>query len=234
MPATARTCVITGASRGIGLATALRFARDGYQIIATARTADRLAAAAPHIRAAGGACEPVVADVARPEDARRVVQVAVERFGRVDVLVNNAGVAPLGTIEQLPIADFDAVLALNIAAVFHSTRAVWPIMRKQGGGVIVNISSVAAVDPFPGFAVYGASKAWVNLFSQAMAAEGKPFGIRVYAVAPGAVETELLRSTFPDLPADRTLAPEAVAGVVFEICGDAFVPCSGQTLFVRK
>ena len=121
-----------------------------------------------------------------------------------------------------------------MAAIFHTTRAVWPLMKAQGGGVIINMSSMAAVDPFPGFAVYGASKAWVNLFSQATASEGKPHGIRVFSVAPGAVETGLMRASFPDFPADKTLAPDEVAAVILSLCEPALAPCSGQTLFVRK
>jgi NAD(P)-dependent dehydrogenase (short-subunit alcohol dehydrogenase family) len=189
---------------------------------------------APQVCALGGECEPVVADLARPADAGRLIDAAVARFGRVDVLINNAGHAPLAHIQDLSVEDFDRALALNIAAVFHTTRAVWPVMQRQGGGVIVNISSLASVDPFPGFAVYGASKAWVNLFSQAMAAEGKPLGIRVFSVAPGAVETELLRRSFPDLPAEHTLAPAQVAEVIFRVSDVAFTPCSGQTVFVRR
>lgn len=229
-----RTCLITGASRGIGLATALRFAKAGYTIAAVARQTRDLTPATEQIRAAGVVCEAIEADVAKPQDMRRAIEHAAERFGRIDVLVNNAGCAPLATIEQLEPAEFDQAVALNIAAVYHAARAVWPIMKQQGGGIIVNISSLASVDPFPGFAVYGASKAWVNLFSQALAAEGKQYGIRVYSVAPGAVETSLLRATFPDFPSDATLPPDAVAAVIASVCEESFSPCSGQTFFVRK
>ena len=229
-----RTCIITGATRGIGLATALRFAREKYRIVAAARTADALTQIAAQIRTVGGECEPVVADVAQPEAARQLVQAAVVRFGRVDVLVNNAGIAPCAALDEIPLHDFEGVLALNIGAVFHLTRAVWPVMRRQGGGVIVNISSLASVDPFAGFAVYGPSKAWVNAFSQAAAAEGRSCGIRVYSVAPGAVETQMMRALFPDFPAEKTLAPAEVADVILRLCGPEFAPCSGQTVFVRK
>mgnify|MGYP001186256757 CR=1 FL=1 len=229
-----RTCIITGASRGIGLATALRFAKDGYAVVAAARDPGELAAASRQIQAARAECETVALDMAVPENARRLIDAAVRRFGRVDVLVNNAGCAPLGPIDEISAAEFEQTYRLNIAAVFHTTQAVWPVLKRQGGGVIVNISSAASVDPFPGFAVYGASKAWVNLFSQAVAAEGQPLGIRVFAVAPGAVETKLMRSAFPDFPADRTLAPEEVAAVVRGLCDETWTRCSGQTIFVRK
>ena len=230
----AKTCVITGASRGIGLATALHFAKQGYQIVAAARHETELAAAGQKIEAAGATCQVVVLDVGRPEDARRLIGEAHRRFGRIDVLVNNAGHAPLAPLEKFAAAELDRVLAVNVAASFHTTQAVWPFMQAQHGGVIVNLSSRASVDPFPGFAVYGASKAWVNVFSHALADEGRPHNIRVFAVAPGAVETGLLRGAFPDFPREKTLAPADVARVIVSLCDEAMAPCSGQTVFVRK
>lgn len=229
-----KTCVITGASRGIGLATALRFARQKFNVVAVARREADLKTAAERIQAAGGVCTPIAGDVGDPALARNVIERAAGQFGRVDVLVNNAGVAPLAAIEAFAPADFDRVIAVNIAALFHTTQAVWPIMKRQGGGVIVNISSVASLDPFPGFGVYGASKAWVNLFSQAMAAEGRPVGIRVYSVAPGAVETTLMRGLFPKFPADKTLDPDQVAAVIESVCDERMGYASGTTVFVRK
>lgn len=228
------TCVITGASRGIGLASALRFARGGYNIVTAARHEADLDAAVEQISAAGGECLAVTADVAVPEDAAQIISAAFERFGRVDVLVNNAGRAPLAPLEDLSPDEFDAVTAVNMAGVYHMTRAVWPIMKQRGGGVIVNISSLAAFDPFPGFAVYGASKAWVNLFTKALAVEGKPHNIRVFAVAPGAVETTLMRAAFPDFPTDKTLAPDAVAAVIESVCDERMRAASGETICVRK
>jgi len=229
-----KTCVITGASRGIGLATALRFAKQGCNVAAVARSEADLATAAKQVRALGATCEAIVRDVAAPDGARDAIALAAERFGRVDVLVNNAGVAPLAPIDKFTRAEFERVVAVNMAAVFHTTQAVWPIMVRQGGGVIVNISSVASVDPFPGFAVYGASKAWVNIFSHALAGEGKPLGIRVFAVAPGAVETSLLRASFANFPAEKTLDPDEVAAVIDSVCDERMAHASGDTIFVRK
>ena len=131
-------------------------------------------------------------------------------------------------------ADYERAVAVNVSAVFHATQAVWPIMQKQGGGTIVNVSSLASDDPFPGFAVYGACKAWVNLFTKATAAEGRPHNIRVYAVAPGAVETGMLRERFPDFPAEQSLAPEDVAGTIELLCDERGVHAAGSTLWLRK
>ena len=231
---TPKTAIITGASRGIGLATALRLARRGYNIVAIARDRETLLQAAEHVRHVGGNCETLSADVARPADAPRIVQAAHERFGRVDLLVNNAGTALLRGVEDMTDEELALMLATNVAGVFRLCRAVWPRMKSAGGGTIVNVSSRASVDPFPGFAVYGACKAWVNLFTQALADEGRPLGIRVFAVAPGAVDTDLLRGLFPDLAAGDVLEPDEVAAVIEALAADPMRTCSGQTVFCRK
>lgn len=227
-----QVCIVTGASRGIGLAIARRFVQRGFKLLLVARNQSELKRVAAELGAANTATLAV--DVGVPTAADQIIQTAHERFGRIDILVNNAGVAPLKSIEQTTDDDLRSLLAVNIEAVFRLTRAVWPVMRRQGGGTIVNISSLGSVDPLPGFSVYGATKAWVNLFTKAAAAEGKEFGIRVLAVAPGAVETELLRSRFPDFPAENTLTPDDMAAVVDAACGDALRYSSGQTIFLQK
>lgn len=230
----AKTCLITGASRGIGLATARRFARQGYQIAAVARNRADLQAAADEVAALNTTCLPLAADVGVAAEARRVVQATIERFGRIDVLVNNAGRAPRAVITDFDPVEFEQTIAVNVAAVFHASQAAWPAMKTQHAGVIVNLSSRASVDPFPGFAVYGATKAWVNVFTLALATEGKPHGIRVFAVAPGAVETQMLRGAFPDFPPDRTLDPDDVAAVIESVCDERMASASGQTVFVQR
>lgn len=231
---TEKTCIITGASRGIGLATALRLARAGYHAVIAARHAAELESAAKQIAAVGVGVEAVPVDVSEPAAARELTSVALKRFGRIDVLVNNAGCAPLGSVDQISPEDFQKTLAVNVSAVFHHTQAVWPILRDQHGGTIVNISSVAAFDPFPGFSVYGACKAWVNLYTRATADEGRKLGIRVFAVAPGAVETQMLRSAFPTFPKAQTLDPDAVAATVESLIDERMAYCSGQTIIVKR
>lgn len=225
---------ITGASRGIGLATAQRFARSGHRVLLAAREPTALEAAAETLRAAGADVQAISLDLAEIGAGRKLVDAAVARFGRLDVLVNNAGAAPLSRVADMTDEDFEHVQALNVRAVFATTRAAWPIMQAQGSGVIVNISSAAAFDPFPGFSVYGASKAWVNVFSQALAVEGARDAIRIYAVAPGAVETQMLRSNFPRFPAEKTLAPDDVAAKIEELCADTTAARSGQTVVISR
>jgi NAD(P)-dependent dehydrogenase (short-subunit alcohol dehydrogenase family) len=229
-----QTIVITGGSSGIGLATALRFARRGNTLLLAGRRQTELDAAAAAVRAKGADVAPVRVDLASPNGPTELLDAIRTYGGRVDVLVNNAGAAPYGPIECMTDEAFELGVAVNVRAVFALTRGVWPLMRAQGGGIIVNVSSLSATDPFPGLGVYGASKAWVNLFTHAAAAEGKPHNIRVYAVAPGAVETPLLRGLFAEFPADQTLPPDAIAAVIESLCTPAFAHSSGQTIVVRK
>jgi NAD(P)-dependent dehydrogenase (short-subunit alcohol dehydrogenase family) len=126
------------------------------------------------------------------------------------------------------------MIALNVAATFYACRAAWPLMQQQGGGTIINISSVAAVDPFPGFAAYGASKRFVEGLTAALAKEGTPHNIRLFAIAPGAVETQMLRSAFPDFPEDQCLPPQAIADLALALLNPACHHASGQTIQCKK
>jgi len=231
---TGAVAVVTGAGRGIGRTIALRLARGGFHIAAAARSQDELAATQEAVETTGRRCEAVRTDVTDPRQVSDLVARCLDAWGRIDVWVNNAGAAPVARIADMDLAVFERMMAVNCHAVFYGCRAVWPIMKRQGGGVIVNISSIAAVDPFPGFAAYGASKAWVNLFTSAAAAEGRADGIRVYAVAPGAVETRMLRDSFPDFPSDQTLDPDRVAAVVELLLDPRAAHSSGSVVYVRR
>jgi NAD(P)-dependent dehydrogenase (short-subunit alcohol dehydrogenase family) len=225
-----KTAIVTGAGRGIGRAIALRFARAGANVALVSRSRDQLDGVRREIDAAGHPAVVLPCDVSDVAAVERMVAGALARYGRIDVLVNNAGVAPLGTITEMTAQQFDTMVGTNCRAVFACCRAVWPHMARSGGGTIVNISSVAAEDPFPGFAAYGASKAFVNTFTKALAAEGRPAGIRVVAVAPGAVDTEMLRGPFPDFPQDKTLRPDEVAELVEWLLGEPARYVSGQVV----
>jgi NAD(P)-dependent dehydrogenase (short-subunit alcohol dehydrogenase family) len=232
-----RVSIITGASRGIGLATAQRFARNGFAIVAAARGEAALRDAADTIRAETAPpadVETIAADAGSPAGARQIAAAAMKRFGRIDVLVNNAGAAATNPIPGFDDATFSLLLSANVASVFLMTREVWPIMQRQRGGTIVNISSIASIDSFPGFTVYGACKSWVNAFTKAAAEEGRQHNIRVLAVAPGAVETRMLRDAFPNFPSDQTLDPQDVAAAIDACCDPRLIHATGATLFVRK
>ena len=230
----ASVVVVTGGGRGIGRAICERFATAGAQMVAASRSAEDLRETCQSISAAGGHCLSQPTDVGEPDEVSALIETTASRFGRIDVLVNCAGVAPLAKIEDLDPALFDTVMAVNVRSVYHACRAVWPVMKARGEGVIVNMSSMASVDPFPGFSAYGAAKAWVNLWTKALAEEGRSCGIRVFAVAPGAVETRMLRDAFPDFPNDQTLKPGEVAEVVYALAQPQCRYATGQTVFLKK
>jgi NAD(P)-dependent dehydrogenase (short-subunit alcohol dehydrogenase family) len=237
MPAPAlkgKTVIVTGAGRGIGRAIAKRLAAAGANLALASRTPEQLDETRRIIEQGGGTALARPADVSKAQEVERLIEETRTRFERIDILVNNAGTAPLATIDQMEPHVFDRIIATNVRAVYLCSRGVWRIMAEGGGGVIINISSVAADDPFPGFAAYGAAKAFVNSYTKALAAEGKSCGIRVYGVAPGAVETQMLRGTFPEFPADQTLEPDDVAALVETLLLPGCRHISGQTITIRK
>lgn len=229
-----RVALVTGGGRGIGRAIALRLGAGGARVVVASRTGGQLEETCQLIERDGGRARAVVCDVSAEEDVSRLIEEARSVFGGVDILVNNVGVAPLGTIDQMAPEVFDQILSVNVRTVYLCSRAVWPIMAAGGGGMIVNIASVAAYDPFPGFAAYGAAKAFVVAYTKGLAKEGAGVGIRVHGVAPGAVETEMLRGAFPEFPAGQTLAPDEVAAMVETVLSPAYAHSSGQTVMLAK
>jgi meso-butanediol dehydrogenase / (S,S)-butanediol dehydrogenase / diacetyl reductase len=230
-------CVLTGGTSGIGLETAKRFAQEGYRIVICGREKSRLEKARHAISLAGGGSEVLAVewDLSRPREAGKFIDRAVEAYSGVNVLVHCAAVAPLKALEEMSSQEFENALDVNVRAPFYLTQAAWSVMLRQAnGGIIVNVSSLSAVDPFPGFSVYGASKAWSDLFCTALAQEGKPRGIRVYSIRPGAVETPMLRSLFPDFPASQALPAKSVADMIWAVCQDAFRDSSGYPLSIRR
>ncbi len=225
--------LITGAGGGIGQACAAAIANEGHRVVLVGRTRETL-----EISAEGCADDSLIlpADVADPDQARRVVEDAVAAFGRLDGLVHCAGLAPVRTVEQTSNEDWNAVIAVNLSAAFHLAKAAWPVMKSQGGGVIVNISSMAARDPLPGFAAYAAAKAGVNLLGLSLAREGQPLGIKVHTIAPGAVETAMFRliATPEQYPTEKTLAPEEVARIITQCITGELSATSGEVIYLQK
>jgi NAD(P)-dependent dehydrogenase (short-subunit alcohol dehydrogenase family) len=167
---------------------------------------------------------------------QEAVAATVRRFGRLDAVVHCAGLAPLSGIEEMSVEDWHAVLDTNLSSAFYLCKAAWPIFRQQGGGVIVNVSSMAARDPFAGLAAYGAAKAGVNLLGTAAAREGQALGIRVHTVAPGAVETAMFRRLFTpeQFPGEKTLDPADVARVIVQCVQGDLRHSSGEVIYVHK
>jgi NAD(P)-dependent dehydrogenase (short-subunit alcohol dehydrogenase family) len=224
--------IITGAGRGIGKAIALELATRGYRLALAARSERELEAVAGE----AGTAMAIPTDITRPDEVQMLVDRALGAYGRIDVVVNNAGLAPVALMDQLSIEQWHAVLNTNLSGAFYLARAVWGIFKEQQRGCIVNISSVSSRDPLAGFAAYGAAKAGLNLLSLVLAREGAPYGIRSYAIAPGAVETSMFRSMVSkeQWPAEKTLAPADVARVVAQCIDGDLKYVSGEVIFISK
>jgi clavulanate-9-aldehyde reducatase len=190
---------VTGASSGIGEATALACARSGAAVALAARRTDRIQALAERIAGEGGRAIAVPADVGDEDQARAFVERAHSELGRLDVLVNNAGVMLLGPIENAPTEEWRQMVHVNVFGVLYCTHAALPLMHEQGSGHIINISSVAGRVASAGSAVYNLTKWGVGAFSEALRQEAVEMGVRVTLVEPGAVATELAGHNRPEV-----------------------------------
>ena len=186
-----KVVVITGASSGLGQATARMLSAQGAIVVLGARRVERIEALAKKLSAAGGQALALRTDVTRAADVQRLVDAAVEKFGRVDVLVNNAGLMPSSPLERLKIDDWDRMIDVNIKGVLYGIAAALPHMKAQKGGHIVNVSSVAGHKVRAGTAVYSATKHAVRVLTEGLRQEVKPYDIRTTIISPGAVATEL-------------------------------------------
>jgi NAD(P)-dependent dehydrogenase (short-subunit alcohol dehydrogenase family) len=230
--------LVTGAASGIGHATALKLAAKGYNVALAGRTRATLEKAAREIGEAGGPQSLVVpTDVSKIEDVDNLVQKTRETFGRIDVLVNNAGYAPLVPTHEATPEQWREILDINLSSAFYAIRAVWPVMKAQTpkGGVIINISSMAARDPFPNLGAYGVAKAGINMLTLATAREGDADRIRVIAIAPGAVDTPMFRSNFGTRIEDAyILQPDNLADAILAAVDGSLQYCSGDTIYIHR
>lgn len=225
--------IVTGAGSGIGRETARLLAGAGHALVLVGRRLETLEGTA-ELLPAGAASLGIAIDITNPEAPAEIVDSTLERFGRVDVLVNNAGDAPLASIADTSPEMLQRVFAVNAIAPGALIAAIWPHMVERSGGCIVNVSTMGTKDPFPGFFAYAAAKASVNLFARSCANEGRAHGIRAFAVAPAAVETAMLRSNFPENQIPRTdcMAPADVARVIVDCVAGRYDQRSGDTLYV--
>jgi NAD(P)-dependent dehydrogenase (short-subunit alcohol dehydrogenase family) len=228
-----RVAVVTGASRGIGRAVAELFAAEGAAVVLAARDTARLDANARAIQAAGGTALAVPVDVADEESVRSLFARTRETFGPVQILINCAGAVARAPFAEMDAAVWDHVLAVNLRGTFLCCREAFREMIPQGSGVIVNFSSLSGVpdvEKFPGLSAYNTSKYGVAGLSEILAVEGRPHHIRVIAVSPGAVDTEMLRAAAPHLTAGMT--PEEMARIVLFLVGPDARPLSGTNLHI--
>ena len=187
-----KVIVITGASSGLGEATARRLSAEGATVVLGARRSDRLESLTREFDAKGAKSLAVAIDVTDRTQVQKLVDSAVQTFGRIDVLINNAGVMPLSPLENLKVDEWDHMIDVNIKGVLYGIAAALPHMKRQKAGHIINVSSVAGHKVGPTFAVYSATKHAVRTLSEGLRMEVKPYNIRTTIISPGAVATELL------------------------------------------
>lgn len=187
-----KVVVITGASSGMGEAAAKYLANLGASVVLGARRADKIETLAKEINDNGGKALAIAVDVTKRDQVKQFIDSAVKHFGRVDVILNNAGIMPLSPIDRLNVHEWDTMIDVNIKGVLNGIAAVLPYMKEQKSGQIINTSSVAGHKIFGGSAVYSATKFAVRALTEGLRMEVKPYNIRTTIVCPGAVKTELL------------------------------------------
>lgn len=224
------TALVTGASSGIGRATALLLARSGARVAALARNEAALLDLA---REGEGAIVPVPCDLEREESVESAIAGVVARLGAVSILVNNAGHIVPEPIDVMGTESWDRHFAVNVRAAYLAIRRVLPAMREAGHGAIVNVASISGVpgpQKFPGFTAYGASKGAIIALTESLAAEIRGSGVRVNCISPGSVETPMLRRVAPSLQPDMT--PEEVAQTILFLASPRSAAINGQNIHV--
>ncbi|WP_410670858.1 SDR family NAD(P)-dependent oxidoreductase [Amycolatopsis sp. cmx-4-68] len=231
------TALVTGGTSGIGRATAVTLAGLGAHVVLSGRDAGRGEQVVETIRAAGGKADFVAADLTDAASARALADRARELGGQVDVLVNNAGIFPTGPTADTAEADFDRVYATNVKAPYFLVAALAPDMAARGRGAIVNVSTMVATRGMAGMALYGSSKAAIELMTKAWAAEFGPSGVRVNAISPGPTRTEGTAAFGDGLdelasagPAGRVAAPAEMAAAIAFLVTEASSFVQGAVL----
>jgi NAD(P)-dependent dehydrogenase (short-subunit alcohol dehydrogenase family) len=228
LPLSGKVALVTGASRGIGLAIARALAKEGAALAILSTRLDGAAPVADALRAAGTKAHAVAADVASPKALEAALAEVKKALGPVDILINNAGVAPRRPLAETEDADFERVLAVNLAGPFYLAKRLLPAMAARGWGRLVNISSISGTLGTAGMAAYCASKWGLNGLTRALAEEVRGRGVLVAAVLPGSTDTEML--TGSEFVAK--MGPEEVAKVVRFLCAEAPLAMSGSLLEV--
>ena len=232
---TERVALVTGAARGIGLATAQRFLREGWQVVMLDRDGPELA----HATKGLNAVLPVTADISDPSEVDGFIRETERYFGRLDALVNNAGVADFGPIAETSFERWRAVMATNLDGVFLTSQAATPLLAENGGGAIVNIASISGLRASTLRVAYGTSKAAVIQLTLQQAVELGEIGIRANAIAPGPVRTklamavhtpEIIAAYHDALPLNRYGSEEEIANAIWFLCSDEASYITGQVL----
>jgi len=235
-----RTAIVTGAAAGIGREIARALSAERASVVAADRDGDGAARVAAQLSTSAAPSAGVTADVSVEGDVQRLVDETLSRFGRIDVLVNNAGIAASSTLVETDLDEWNRILAVDLTGVFLCSRAVTPTMIAQGGGAIVNIGSQLGLRGAPSLAAYCAAKAGVHGLTKALARELAPHGIRVNAVAPGPVDTDILADVDPEtmagilaeIPLGRVARVEEIAPVVVLLASEGGAYFTGSVVNV--
>ena len=243
---TGKVAVVTGGGSGIGRACAIRFAAEGAKVAVAGRRKEPLADAVNEISAAGGHAIAIPCDVSRTEEVEHAVKMVVDRFGALNVVVNNAGAMIPGTAEQTTDSHFDSMIAANLRSAFLVSRAVLEHMRRAGGGSIINIGSILGLVGMKNRVAYAAAKGGVTLLTKAMALDHAKENIRVNCICPSLVETEIARALFaaapdPDaarrerlssVPMGRAGKPEEIAALAVYLASDEAAWVTGSAISI--
>jgi NAD(P)-dependent dehydrogenase (short-subunit alcohol dehydrogenase family) len=227
-----KIAIITGASKGIGRAIALGYAREGAHVVLAARSSDLLEEVAGEVRALGRQALAVPTDVIDEEAIKNMVGEALDEFGRIDVLVNNAGVGMFRPVWGTPLKTWEWIIGVNLRAPFLCTKHVWKPMKQGGGGVIVNIGSLSGSRAEPMYSAYAASKWGLNGFTKSVAEEGKEDNIRVNLIAPGKVDSEMRARVAEDK--SQILTVENCVGLAVFLASDEAEHIHGQIIELER
>jgi 3-oxoacyl-[acyl-carrier protein] reductase len=208
-----KVAIVTGGGTGIGRAVALALGAEAARVVICGRRAAPLEHVVNNIKALGGESLAVSADIAKLADVQRLVDITLETFGKIDFVIGNAGVSGGGYIHEHDIDAWDRVMAINLRGPFLLARVVLPLMRQQGGGHIINISSESGLEYYQGDGAYGVAKHALNVLGEFMQRENQEFGIRVNTICPGMVVTDMTQDS-PGLDLEKCLRPEDIADLV--------------------
>ncbi|AKB80877.1 3-oxoacyl-[acyl-carrier protein] reductase [Methanosarcina barkeri 3] len=224
-----QTALVTGGSKGIGRAICLALAKEGANIIIASRNESEIKETMDKLKEMGSKSLAIQADVRSEEDVRRLISMTIDKCGKLDILINNAGVAYKRRLEETTLEEYEKIIDTNLKGVFLCTKYAIPYIRESKNGKIINISSVGGLHGLPEFSVYCASKFGVNGITESIASELEG-EIKVYAVCPGAVDTDMYRSLFSNRP---SLKPEHIAEKVLELASPDSKVTSGKIIEIQ-
>jgi NAD(P)-dependent dehydrogenase (short-subunit alcohol dehydrogenase family) len=244
-----KVAIVTGGSRGIGQAIAYGFAMAGAKVVITSRKAQDLEATATEIRAFGGEVLVLPAHLGKMEEIQKMVNAVMDKYGRIDILVNNAGASPaMGSVLESDERLWETIMNLNLRGVYFVSQAVAKIMKKQGGGKIINMASIDGFNPEPGVSIYSISKAGVRMITKSFAKELAADNIQVNSIAPGPISTKMMNSHWghlsPEeakkqkeemckrLPTGRVGEPDEIAGAAIYLASDASSYTTGAEIVI--